>query len=99
MPELDEKFDLIFIDAAKGQYVEYLKESLKLINNGGIIIADNILFKGMIANDDLMHPRYDTLTYRIREYIDVVMNHPELKSSILPLGDGLAISLKLDKGA
>lgn len=97
MDELEEKFDFIFIDAAKGQYVEFLKQSLKTVKEGGLIVADNILFKGMIANDDLMHPRYDTLTYRIREYIDEVMNHPELKSSILPLGDGLAISMKLGK--
>ncbi|ADL11965.1 O-methyltransferase [Acetohalobium arabaticum] len=97
MDELEEKFDFIFIDAAKGQYVEFLKQSLKVVKEGGLIVADNILFKGMIANDDLMHPRYDTLTYRIREYIDEVMNHPELKSSILPLGDGLAISMKLGK--
>ncbi|KXS42502.1 MAG: O-methyltransferase family protein [Candidatus Frackibacter sp. T328-2] len=98
MDQLEEKFDLIFIDAAKGQYIEYLNQSLRLINDGGLIVADNILFKGMISNDELMHPRYDTLTYRLREYIEIVMDHQELQSSILPLGDGLAISRKLGKG-
>lgn len=98
MPDLDQKFDLVFIDGAKGQYIEYLQKALDVVNDGGLIVADNVLFKGMIASDELMHPRYDTLTYRLREYIEKVMNHPELDSSILPLGDGLAISLKRDKG-
>lgn len=98
MSDLEQKFDLIFIDAAKGQYIEYLHNVLELVNDGGLIVADNILFKGMIASDELMHPRYDTLTYRLREYVEEVMDHSSLKSSILPLGDGLALSLKLDKG-
>ncbi|MBM7624660.1 O-methyltransferase [Sporohalobacter salinus] len=97
MDKLDRKFDFIFIDAAKGQYLEFLEQSLKLVKEGGLIVADNILFKGMIATDELMHPRFDTLTYRIRDYIDEVMDHSELKSSIIPLGDGLAISMKVSK--
>ncbi|SKA04447.1 O-methyltransferase [Selenihalanaerobacter shriftii] len=94
MPTLEKEFDLIFIDAAKGQYMNYLEHSLELVADGGIIVADNILFKGMVSTDELMHPRYDTLTYRLREYIKAVMNHSKLDSSILPLGDGLAVSLK-----
>ncbi|MCK8825093.1 O-methyltransferase [Fuchsiella alkaliacetigena] len=95
MADLQQEFDLVFIDAAKGQYVEYLEKALAVTKEQGVIVADNILFKGMISNDELMHPRYDTLVYRLREYIDRVMEDPGLKSSILPLGDGLAISLKL----
>ncbi|MGM0470819.1 MAG: O-methyltransferase [Bacillota bacterium] len=97
MPNLEQQFDFIFIDAAKGQYLEFLEQALDLVTPGGLIVADNVLFKGMIANEDLMHPRYDTLTYRLRDYIDEVMNHPQLKSSILPLGDGLAISQQVNK--
>ena len=99
MADLEPEFDLVFIDAAKGQYLEYLEKALAITKEQGLIVADNILFKGMISNDELMHPRYDTLVYRLREYIDRVMEDPNLKSSILPLGDGLAISLKLGADA
>ncbi|WP_245579458.1 O-methyltransferase [Halonatronum saccharophilum] len=94
LPTLEGRFDFIFIDAAKGQYVNFLEESLRLVNDGGIIVADDVLFKGMIADDRFYHPRFNTLTKRLREYIDLVMDHPDLDSSIIPIGDGLAISIK-----
>ena len=94
MPELESEFDLIFIDAAKGQYLNYLDESLELVTDGGLIVADDVLFKGMIADDRFYHPRYNTLTKRLREYVDRVMNSSRLDSTIIPLGDGVAISRK-----
>ena len=94
MPELETEFDLIFIDAAKGQYLNYLDESLELVTDGGLIVADDVLFKGMIADDRFYHPRYNTLTKRLREYVDRVMNSSRLDSTIIPLGDGVAISRK-----
>ncbi|OCL26838.1 methyltransferase [Orenia metallireducens] len=97
LPTLEGKFDFIFIDAAKGQYPNFLEESLRLINDGGLIIADDVLFKGMIADDRFYHPRYNTLTRRLREYVDTIMDHPLLDSSIVPLGDGLAISIKKEE--
>jgi predicted O-methyltransferase YrrM len=97
LPTLEGKFDFIFIDAAKGQYPNFLEESLRLINDGGLIIADDVLFKGMIADDRFYHPRYSTLTRRLREYVDTIMDHPLLDSSIIPLGDGLAISIKKEE--
>ncbi|TDX46775.1 O-methyltransferase [Orenia marismortui] len=97
LPTLEEKFDFIFIDAAKGQYMNFLEQSLRLVNNGGLIVADDVLFKGMIADDRFYHPRYNTLTKRLREYVDTVMDHPLLDSSIVPLGDGVAISIKKEE--
>ena len=94
MPQLEGSFDLIFIDAAKGQYLNYLEESLDLISPGGLIVADDVLFKGMIADDRFYHPRYSTLTKRLREYVEEIMNSAELDSTIIPLGDGVAISRK-----
>ncbi|WP_408954789.1 O-methyltransferase [Natroniella sp. ANB-PHB2] len=97
MPQLSGKFDLIFIDAAKGQYLNFLEESLDLVTDGGLIIADDVLFKGMIADDRFYHPRYSTLVKRLREYVERIMNHKQLTSSIIPLGDGVAISAKREE--
>ncbi|GAB6099144.1 O-methyltransferase [Halanaerocella petrolearia] len=94
MPNLEGKFDFIFIDAAKGQYMNFLEEGLKLLTDGGVIVADDVLFKGMIADDRFYHPRYSTLTKRLREYVTTVMDDQRLSSSIIPLGDGVAISVK-----
>jgi predicted O-methyltransferase YrrM len=94
MPQLEGEFDLIFIDAAKGQYLNFLDQSLELVSDNGLIVADDVLFKGMIADDRFYHPRYDTLTKRLRQYVDRVMNSSRLDSTIIPLGDGVAISRK-----
>lgn len=94
MPELEAGFDLVFIDAAKGQYLNYLEQSLELVSEGGLIVADDVLFKGMIADDRFYHPRYNTLTRRLREYVTRIMNSERLDSTIIPLGDGVAISRK-----
>ncbi|MGM0501743.1 MAG: O-methyltransferase [Bacillota bacterium] len=94
MPTLAGEFDLIFIDAAKGQYLNFLEQSLDLIKDGGLIVADDVLFKGMIADDRFYHPRYNTLTRRLKQYVERVMNSPQLDTTIIPLGDGVAISRK-----
>ncbi|AGB41953.1 putative O-methyltransferase [Halobacteroides halobius DSM 5150] len=97
MPKLEGKFDLIFIDAAKGQYMNFLEEGMKLLTDGGLIVADDVLFKGMIADDRFYHPRYNTLTKRLREYVTTVMDDKRLSSTIIPLGDGVAISVKKEE--
>jgi len=94
LPEIEEKFDFIFIDAAKGQYINFLESALDLVTEGGLIVADDVLFKGIIADDRFYHPRYSTLTRVLREYVDTIMSHPKLDSTIIPIGDGLAISRK-----
>ncbi|MCK4259765.1 MAG: O-methyltransferase [Halanaerobiales bacterium] len=93
--KLDTKFDLIFIDAAKGQYLTFLEDALKILNPGGLIVADNVLLKGWVANNELLpHRRMRTMVNRMKDYVQLVMNHPELTSSIIPVGDGVAVSLK-----
>ncbi len=92
--QLKEKYDLIFLDGAKGHYKYLLKESIDLLNPGGILISDNILYKGMVATDKLVVRRQRTIVNRMREYLRYICNHPQLNTSIIPIGDGLAISYK-----
>ncbi|MDK2937616.1 MAG: hypothetical protein PWP62_2624, partial [Eubacteriaceae bacterium] len=92
--ELSEPYDMIFLDGAKGHYIHLLPDCLRLLKPGGLIISDNVLFKGMIATNELVIRRKITIVKRMRRYLQEISNHPALLTSILPLGDGLAISLK-----
>jgi len=85
---------MIFLDAAKGQYPEFLPECLRLLRSGGLLISDNILYKGMVAKDELVVRRKKTIVKRLRNYLETICNTDELETSILPVGDGLAISFK-----
>lgn len=91
---LDSEYDMIFLDAAKGQYPEFLPQCLRLLKSGGILISDNILYKGMIANDELVVRRKKTIVTRLRSYLDNICNNPQLETSIVPIGDGVALSYK-----
>lgn len=91
---LDEKYDLIFLDGAKGHYKEMLEKSIDLLKVQGLLIADNVLFKGMVANNDLVVRRKKTIVNRMRDYLEYICNHPKLETSIIPIGDGVAISYK-----
>lgn len=93
---LNGTFDLIFIDASKSHYMEFFDKSIKFLNADGIVVADNILFKGMIANDELVNKRDKTITKRMREYLDYICNHKDFETSIIPIGDGAAISVRID---
>ncbi len=91
---LEGSYDMIFLDGAKGHYLHLLDDCLPLLKSGGLLISDNVLFKGMIASDELVIRRKITIVKRMRAYLQVISNHPKLLTSVLPLGDGLAISLK-----
>ena len=91
LPTLKKKYDIIFIDAAKSKYNIFLEESLKLINNDGIILADNILYKGYVMSDYNKH-KQRTAVRHLREYIKDVTENENLDTQILEIGDGLAIS-------
>ena len=93
LPTLNQKYDMIFIDAAKGKYPFFLKEALRLLNDTGIIFADNILYKGYVMSDYNKH-KQRTAVRNLREYIKEVQENPNLKTEILEVGDGLAISKK-----
>lgn len=95
LPTLNEKYDAVFIDAAKGKYPFFLKESLRMLNTNGVIFADNILYKGYVMSDYNKH-KQRTAVRNLREYIKEVSESPNLETEILEVGDGLAIS-KLKK--
>jgi len=92
---LDKKYDIIFLDAAKGQYPEFLPHCLRLLRSGGLLVSDNVLYKGMVASDDLVIRRKKTIVKRLRDYLDSLCSSEELETSILPVGDGIALSYKL----
>lgn len=91
---IDEKFDMIFIDAAKGQYMNFLELSLDKLKPGGVLISDNVLYKGMIASDEYVVRRKKTIVKRMRTYIDYINNKEEFTTCVIPIGDGVAISYK-----
>jgi len=92
MQTLNEKFDVVFIDAAKGQYMKYLEQAYRLTQPGSVIIADNVLLRGMVMSDYNEH-KHRTAVTRLREYIKEVTENPKLETMLLDVGDGLAISV------
>lgn len=91
LPTINKKYDMVFIDAAKGKYPFFLKEALRLLNDGGIILADNILYKGYVMSDYNKH-KQRTAVRHLREYIKEVTENPNLETEILEIGDGLAVT-------
>ena len=91
LPTLEGKYDAIFIDAAKGKYPFFLKESLRMLADNGIIFADNILYKGYVLSDYNKH-KQRTAVRNLREYIKETTEDERLDTKILEVGDGLAIT-------
>ncbi len=90
LPTINKKYDVVFIDAAKGKYPFFLKEALRLINKNGYIIADNVLYKGYVRSDYNKH-KQRTAVRNLREFIAEITKNPTLETKILEVGDGLAI--------
>ncbi len=88
----DEQYDVVFIDAAKGQYLVFLEEAIRLTRNGGVIIADNMLYRGRTLSDYNEH-KHRTATNRLREYLVTMKEDKRLDSTLIKIGDGLAISI------
>ena len=97
LEKLDEPFDLIFMDAGKGHYNHFLPHCLRLLKEDGIIIADNVLFRGMVATDELVKRRKITIVKRMRTYLDMVSSDENLITSVIPMGDGIAITKRRNK--
>ena len=90
-----QQFDFVFMDAAKAQYIYFLPEVLRLMKKGAVLITDNVLQEGDLIESRFVVERRDrTIHKRIREYLEVVKNHEELETSIVPIGDGITISVK-----
>ncbi len=95
MKRLEGMYDFIFMDAAKGQYIHYLPEAVRLLANGGVLISDNVLQDGdVIESRFAVERRNRTIHSRMREYLYELKHHEQLQTSILPLGDGVAVSVK-----
>ena len=93
LPTLNKKYDVVFIDAAKGKYPFFLQQALRMLNKDGIIFADNILYKGYVMSDYNKH-KQRTAVRSLREYIKETTQNPNLETEILEVGDGLAITRK-----
>lgn len=91
LPTLNKEYDIVFIDAAKSKYSIFLEEGIRLIKNGGLILADNVLYKGYVMSDYNKH-KQRTAVRHLREYIKEVTENPNLETEILEIGDGLAVT-------
>jgi len=94
LEKLEGQFDLIFMDAGKGHYNHFLPHCLRLLSPDGIIVADNVLFKGMVASRELLIRRKITIVKRMKSYLEIISNNPELVTSVIPMGDGIAVTAR-----
>lgn len=95
MKTLEDTYDLIFMDAAKGQYIHFLPEILRLMHPGSVLISDNVLQDGDIVESHyIVERRNRTIYKRMREYLYTLKHHEELETAIIPLGDGITLSVK-----
>ena len=92
LASLNGTFDMIFLDGGQGHYIHYLPHCLRLLAKEGVIVADNVLFRGMVASDELIKRRKITIVKRMRKYLDEVNANPTLVTSVIPMGDGIAIT-------
>ena len=98
LPTLKEPFDLIFMDAAKGQYIHFLPEVFRLLKNGGVLVSDNVLQDGdIIESHFIVERRNRTIYKRMREYLYELTHRDDLTTAVLPIGDGITVSTKHEK--
>lgn len=95
LPMLQKQYDFIFMDAAKGQYGNFLPEVIRLLKKGGILLCDNVLQDGDVLESRFAVTRRNrTIHARMREYLYEIKHHPELETAILNIGDGISFSIK-----
>lgn len=93
--ELTEAYDLIFMDAAKGQYINFMPDILRLLAPGGLLVSDNVLQDGDIIESRFAVTRRNrTIHARMRDYLYELKHHPDLETVILPVGDGVTLSVR-----
>lgn len=92
---LDGDFDMIFMDGAKGQYIEFLPRVMELLKKGGVLITDDVLYNepNIEENATTRHRKY-TIVQRLRKYLETICNHPMLETTVIQAGEGIAISCK-----
>lgn len=95
LEQIEGTFDIIFVDAAKGQYMDFFQKSIGKLKIGGLFICDNVLFRGMVAERSLLIRRKITIVKRLKKFLHYISNHESLQTTIIPMGDGVSISCKL----
>ncbi len=94
LPALTEEYDVIFLDAAKSRYIEFLPHCIRLVKRKGLIIADNVLYKDMTRGPEWVKHKQRTAVTKLRGFLEQVENHPQLKTTLINVGDGITISVK-----
>jgi len=95
IPKLEDKFDLVYLDAMKEEYEDYLELSLPLLRTGGVVIADNLLWGGQVAGE-IRSPDQQKSTEGLRRFNQHFVNHKNLRGVVLPVGDGLGYGVKVE---
>lgn len=91
LKNIDKRYDCIFLDAAKGQYINFLPECLRILKPGGLLISDNVLYRGKVALDGFIPRKHRTIIRNLKEYINEITE--KLETTVLPIGDGVAVSI------
>ncbi len=91
---LEKRYHMIFIDASKGQYAEFLPECLRMLETGGLLVSDNVLYRGIVIDSSIVRRRDKTIAYRLKEYLEKLCRNKELETTILPVADGVSLSVK-----
>ncbi|HEY0077937.1 MAG TPA: O-methyltransferase [Pyrinomonadaceae bacterium] len=94
MPRLEETFDMVFLDALKEEYADYLELALPRLRVGGVVVADNLLWGGQVAGE-IRNPDQTTSTQALRQFNQIFVRHPQLLAQVLPVGDGLGYGVKI----
>jgi predicted O-methyltransferase YrrM len=94
IPQLQDTYDLVFIDAVKEEYSQYLELALPRLRTGGVVIVDNVLWGGQVAGD-IRSPDQESSTRALRSFNEMFVTHPQLKAEILSIGDGLGYAVKV----
>ena len=97
---LEKKYDIVFLDAAKGQYKNMLADAKRVLKVGGILISDNILFDGRISEDGFIPHKHRTIVVNMREYLQMLIEDKDFETTLLTVGDGMTLSVKVaEEGA
>jgi predicted O-methyltransferase YrrM len=95
LKDVSGSFDMIFVDAAKGQYMDFMKDSIGKLRIGGLFVCDNVLFRGMVAERSLLIRRKITIVKRLKKFLSFISSCESMQTTVIPMGDGMSISCKL----
>lgn len=95
LPDLASTYDFVFIDAAKGEYLDYLNLIYPLIVPGGLLVVDNVLFRGWVVPESKFAPKYERMVGGLRQFLQELCRNPDFTTTVLPFGDGVSVSRKI----